>query len=48
MLEGHFRRERAENYFKFLLAFFGRIVHSISLVPGVGHDHTNMFQSAGV
>ena len=27
-------------------AFFGRAVHTSSLVPGVGHDHTNMFQSA--
>jgi|EP01043_Picozoa_sp_COSAG02_P038534 hypothetical protein len=33
MLEGHFRRERAENYMKYLTAFFGRPVHSGSLVP---------------
>ena len=33
MLEGHFRRERAENYLKFLAAFFGRPVHRGSLVP---------------
>ncbi len=46
MFEGHFRRERAQNYMKFLHAFFGRTVHRGALVPGVGHDHTNMFQSA--
>jgi hypothetical protein len=45
MFEGHFRRERAQNYMKFLRAFFGRTVHKGALVPGVGHDHTNMFQS---
>ena len=76
MLEGSFRRERAQNYVLFLNAFFGRPsvatpsacwcvlagrvasrpererargrVHSATLVPGVGHDHTNMFQSAQV
>ena len=33
MLEGHFRRERAQNYMKYLAAFFGRPVHIGSLVP---------------
>lgn len=33
MLEGRFRRERAEDYIKFLAAFFGRPVHTGSLVP---------------
>ena len=33
MLEGHFRRERAENYIRFLAEFFGRPVHKGSLVP---------------
>jgi hypothetical protein len=33
MLEGHFRRERAEDYIKFLAAFFARPVHTGSLVP---------------
>ena len=33
MLQGHFRRERAENYIRFLATFFGRPVHKGSLVP---------------
>lgn len=37
MFEGHFRRERAQNYVAYLKAFFGRSVHTASLVPGVGH-----------
>jgi hypothetical protein len=37
MLEGHFRRERAQNYVKFLEAFFGRVVHKAALVIGVRH-----------
>ena len=45
MLEGRFRRERGQNYMAFLGAFFGREVHKGAMVPGVGHDHTNMFQS---
>ena len=45
MLEGDYRRMRAQNYIKFLAAFFGWTVHRGVVVPGVGHDHTNMFQS---
>ena len=52
MAEGRYRRERAGLYYRFLHAFYANWDSSLSLashdaveVPGVGHDHTNMFQS---
>ena len=52
MAEGRWRRERTELYYRFLHAFYGYFYPAVSLashtaveVGGVGHDHTNMFQS---
>ena len=45
MLEGRFRLERAQLYFKFLREFYNLPIHNFTLVPNVGHDHTLIFQS---
>eukprot|EP01047_Picozoa_sp_COSAG01_P035561 COSAG01_NODE_2738_length_7160_cov_14.104943_6_plen_128_part_00 len=46
MLQGYNRRFRAEHYVKHLDSFYGRTVHNFSVVPGVGHDHSLMFESS--
>lgn len=45
MLQGYNRRYRAEHYVKHLANVFGHAVHNSSVVPGVGHDHSLMFES---
>lgn len=53
-LQGNMRLARADNYVKYLAAYFGGGVsnpavplrHKQVVVPGVGHDHSLMFESA--
>jgi len=45
MLQGYNRRYRAEHFVMHLTAFYGRAVHRSAVVPGVGHDHSLMFES---
>ena len=46
-LQGKWRLQRAQQYFSFLQAFYApaKLGHRLSVVPGVGHDHSLMFTS---
>ena len=43
MLEGPWRRLRGHLYMRYLRSFYGRDVHHLDEVPGVGHNATGMF-----
>lgn len=43
--QGRTRRERGENYHRYLAYKAGEVVHELVHVPGVGHDATAMFSS---
>jgi len=45
MLQGPNRNQRGRNYMKHLEHFFGRSVHRLFIVPGVGHQAGAIFQS---
>jgi len=45
MLEGPNRHQRAHNYMKHLEHFFGKKVHTLLQVDGVGHDAMGMYKS---
>jgi len=45
MLQGPNRNQRGRNYMKHLEHFFGRSVHRLFIVPGVGHEAEAIFQS---
>lgn len=46
MLQGPYRRFRAEHYFFYLQQRFGdTLKHRIAFVPNVGHDHSLIFES---
>ncbi len=43
--QGKFRRQRSGNFYKSLHHYFGYKVHSRSIIPNVGHDHSLIFGS---
>jgi hypothetical protein len=45
MLEGKNRRERGEAFYHYVTSVWHATRHHFVLVPGVGHDHTLMFNS---
>ena len=46
MLEGSFRRQRGENYMKYLKLYYGESTHVFHVIKGVGHNATGMFGSS--
>ncbi|EDQ85984.1 uncharacterized protein MONBRDRAFT_11382 [Monosiga brevicollis MX1] len=45
MFEGWMRLNRAQQYFAYLRAYFGKEVHSFHAIPNAAHDHTLIFES---
>jgi len=44
-LQGENRLQRGLNYYRYLTLFYGKSVHQFRIVPGVGHNHAQIFSS---